>query len=225
MYRILLVEDDASLGYILKEYLEMHHFHIELVKDGEAAIHAFNRLPIDVCILDIMLPKKDGFAVAAEIKKLNERMPVIFLTAKSLKIDKLKGFNLGADDYMVKPVDEEELIARINAVMRRVAPGPGGNENHFLIGKYIFDYANQELVLGDKKQFITVREAAVLRLLCEHRGKILDRKQALKRLWGESDYFTRRSMDVFISHLRKYLSEDPSIEIRNVHGKGYVLSY
>ena len=114
------MEDDISLGYILKEYLEMHHFHIELVKDGEAAIQAFNRLPIDVCILDMMLPKKDGFAVAAEIKKLNERMPVIFLTAKSLKVDKLKGFNLGADDYMVKPVDEEELIARINAVMRRV---------------------------------------------------------------------------------------------------------
>jgi DNA-binding response OmpR family regulator len=174
MYRILLVEDDTSLGYILKEYLEMHHFHIELVKDGEAAILAFNRLPIDVCILDVMLPKKDGFAVAAEIKKLNETMPVIFLTAKSLKIDKLKGFNLGADEYMVKPVDEEELIARINAVMRQ--------------------------------------------------GKIMDRKQTLKRLWGESDYFTRRSMDVFISHLRKYLSADPSIEIRNVHGKGYVLS-
>src|SRR6266700_37844 len=129
MYRILLVEDDISLGYILKEYLEMHHFHIELVKDGEAAILAFNRLPIDVCILDVMLPKKDGFAVAAEIKKLNERMPVIFLTAKSLKIDKLKGFNLGADDYMVKPVDEEELIARINAVMRRVRPETDDPEN------------------------------------------------------------------------------------------------
>ena len=128
MYRILLVEDDTSLGYILKEYLEMHHFHIELAKDGEAAIQAFNRLPIDVCILDVMLPKKDGFAVAAEIKKLNERMPVIFLTAKSLKIDKLKGFNLGADDYMVKPVDEEELIARINAVMRRVRPETGSRK-------------------------------------------------------------------------------------------------
>jgi DNA-binding response OmpR family regulator len=151
-------------------------------------------------------------------------MPVIFLTAKSLKIDKLKGFNLGADDYMVKPVDEEELIARINAVMRRVHPETGDQENQFQIGRYLFDFANQVLMLGDEKQFMTVREAAVLRLLCEHRGKIMDRKQALKRLWGESDYFTRRSMDVFISHLRKYLSADPSIEIRNVHGKGYVLS-
>src|SRR5664279_4001788 len=154
MYRILLVEDDASLGYILKEYLEMHHFHIELVKDGEAAIHAFNRMPIDVCILDIMLPKKDGFAVAAEIKKLNEKIPVIFLTAKSLKIDKLKGFNLGAVDYMVKPVDEEELIARINAVMRRVKPETADPETQFQIGKYHFDYSNQVLMLGDSKQFM-----------------------------------------------------------------------
>lgn len=224
MYRILLVEDDTSLGYILKEYLEMHQFHIELAKDGEAGLQAFNKLAFDVCILDVMLPKKDGFALAAEIKKLNEKMPVIFLTAKSLKIDKLKGFNLGADDYMVKPVDEEELIARINAVMRRVHPDETVSGNQYRIGKYIFDFAGQVLQLGDKKQFVTMREAAILRLLCEHRGKILDRKQTLNRLWGESDYFTRRSMDVFISHLRKYLAEDPSVEIRNVHGKGYVLN-
>jgi DNA-binding response OmpR family regulator len=224
MYRILLVEDDTSLGYILKEYLEMHHFHVALVKDGEAAVQAFNRLPIDVCILDVMLPKKDGFTVASEIKKLNEKMPLIFLTAKSLKVDKLKGFNLGADDYMVKPVDEEELIARINAVMRRVQPETEENGNQFRIGKYIFDFSNQVLMMDDQKQFMTVRETAVLKLLCEHQGKIMDRKLALKSLWGENDYFTRRSMDVFISHLRKYLSADPSIEIRNVHGKGYVLS-
>ena len=208
MYNILLVEDDPSLGYILKEYLEMHHFHIELVKDGDAAIQAFKRLSIDVCILDVMLPKKDGFTVAYEIKQINEKMPVIFLTAKSLKIDKLKGFNLGADDYMVKPVDEEELIARINAVMRRTVPQAIEEENQYQIGRYIFDHTNQALILGNKKQYITVREAAMLKLLCEHRGRILDRKQALNRLWGESDYFTRRSMDVFISHLRKYLSED-----------------
>ena len=225
MYKILLVEDDTSLGYILKEYLQMHQFHIELAKDGEAGLQAFSRLPFDVCILDVMLPRKDGFTLAAEIKKLNNKMPVIFLTAKSLKIDKLKGFNLGADDYMVKPVDEEELIARINAVMRRVHPEEIGKGSEYKIGKYIFDFANQVLMQGDKKQFMTVREAAILRLLCEHKGNILDRKQTLNRLWGESDYFTRRSMDVFISHLRKYLSEDPSVEIRNVHGKGYVLNY
>jgi DNA-binding response OmpR family regulator len=224
MFQILLAEDDESLGYILKEYLELHRFHIELAKDGEAALQAFSRSSFDICILDVMLPKKDGFAVAAGIKQLNKEMPIIFLTAKSLKIDKLKGFNLGADDYIVKPVDEEELIARIHAVMRRSIPATDGEASHqFMIGKYIFDYTNQVLLLGEKKQFITVKEAAVLKLLCEHKGRILDRKQALKSLWGESDYFTRRSMDVFISHLRKYLGDDPSIRIRNVHGKGYVL--
>jgi two-component system, OmpR family, response regulator len=224
MYKVLLVEDDVSLGYILKEYLEMHHFQIELAKDGEAGLQAFNRTAFDVCILDVMLPRRDGFAVAAEIKKLNEKMPFIFLTARSLKIDKLKGFNLGADDYLVKPVDEEELIARINAVMRRVHPEVKGTLSQYRIGKYIFDFTEQFLLLGDKKQFVTAREAAVLRMLCEQRGKILDRKQTLNRLWGANDYFARRSMDVFISHLRKYLAEDPSVEIRNVHGKGYVLT-
>jgi DNA-binding response OmpR family regulator len=225
MYRILLVEDDTSLGYILKEYLELHQFQIELARDGEAALQAFNRSPFDVCILDVMLPKKDGFAVAHEIKQIDGKFPIIFLTAKSLKIDKLKGFKLGADDYMVKPVDEEELIARIQAVMRRAAPSLTKSEaQSFLIGKYIFDHENQVLLLGDKKQFITVKEAAVLKLLCEHKGKILDRKHALKRLWGENDYFARRSMDVFISHLRKYLGDDPAVEIKNVHGKGYILN-
>ena len=224
MYHILLVEDDVSLGYVLKEYLELHHFQIELAKDGEAALQVFNRLHFDVCILDVMLPKRDGFTLAYEIKQLNEKMPIIFLTAKSLKVDKLKGFNLGADDYMVKPVDEEELIARIQAVMRRATPVSIERDGRqFMIGKYIFDADNQVLTLGDNKQFITSKEAAVLRMLCEHKGRILDRKQTLKRLWGESDYFTRRSMDVFISHLRKYLGDDPSIEIKNVHGKGYVL--
>jgi DNA-binding response OmpR family regulator len=224
MYKVLLVEDDASLGYILKEYLEMHHFQIELAKDGEAGLQAFNRTAFDVCILDVMLPRKDGFAVAAEIKKLNDKIPFIFLTARSLKIDKLKGFNLGADDYMVKPVDEEELIARINAVMRRVHHEEKGILNQYRIGKYLFDFTEQYLLLDEKKQFVTAREAAILRMLCEQRGKILDRKQTLNRLWGANDYFARRSMDVFISHLRKYLAEDPSVEIRNVHGKGYVLS-
>jgi len=225
MHTILLVEDDNSLGYILKEYLEMHKFTITLAKDGEAGLQIFNRQHFDLCILDVMLPKKDGFTLAYEIKQLNEKMPVIFLTSKALKIDKLKGFRLGADDYILKPVDEEELIARIEAVMRRAKATEQNNEGtKFSIGKYVFDYTNQVLILGNKKQLITVKEAAVLKMLCEHKGGILDRKNALKKLWGESDYFTRRSMDVFISHLRKYLCDDPNIEIRNVHGKGYVLN-
>lgn len=226
MYRILLAEDDNTLGYVLKEYLELHRFAVELAKDGEAALLAFHRSPFDICILDVMLPKKDGFTLAAEIKQFNKQVPFIFLTARSLKIDKLKGFNIGADDYIVKPVDEEELIARVNAVMRRVADRTNESVNdQIAIGNYIFDYANQVLILGDQKQSMTVKEAAMLKLLCEHRSRILDRKQALKTLWGESDYFTRRSMDVFISHLRKYLSQDPSVKIKNVHGKGYVLDW
>lgn len=225
MHIILLVEDDNSLGYILKEYLQMHEFTVVLAKDGEEGLATFNRLPVDLCILDVMLPKKDGFTLAQEIKQLNENMPIIFLTSKALKIDKLKGFKLGADDYILKPVDEEELIARIQAVMRRSKP-----QQHipditiFPIGKYVFDYSNQTLQLNDKKQILTIKEAGVLKLLCEHKGKILDRKKALKQVWGESDFFTRRSMDVFISRLRKYLSDDPSIEIKNIHSKGYVLN-
>jgi DNA-binding response OmpR family regulator len=219
------VEDDNSLGYILKEYLEMHKFDIFLAKDGEEGLQLFNRLNFDLCILDVMLPKKDGFTLAQEIKQLNEKMPIIFLTSKALKIDKLKGFKLGADDYITKPVDEEELIARIEAVMRRSSITQSTKENVvFNIGKYIFDYSNQSLILENQKQIITTKEAAMLKLLCEHQGKILDRKNALKKLWGESDFFTRRSMDVFISRLRKYLCEDPSIEIKNVHGKGYILN-
>jgi DNA-binding response OmpR family regulator len=226
MYRVLLAEDDNTLGYVLKEYLELHRFAVELAKDGEAALQAFHRSPFDICILDVMLPKKDGFTLAAEIKQFNRQVPFIFLTAKSLKIDKLKGFNIGADDYIVKPVDEEELIARINAVMRRVADRANESAtDQIVIGNYIFDHINQVLILGDNKQSMTVKEAAMLKLLCEHRSRILDRKQALKTLWGESDYFTRRSMDVFISHLRKYLSHDPSVKIKNVHGKGYVLDW
>ncbi|MEP6595426.1 MAG: response regulator transcription factor [Ginsengibacter sp.] len=224
MHTILLVEDDNSLGYILKEYLEMHKFTIVLAKDGEQGLQIFNRLHFDLCILDVMLPKKDGFTLAYEIKQLNENMPIIFLTSKALKIDKLKGFRLGADDYILKPVDEEELIARIEAVMRRANAAQNNEPACFAIGKYIFDYSNQTLTLGNKQQSITAKEAAVLKLLCEHKGRILDRKNTLKKLWGESDFFSRRSMDVFISHLRKYLNDDPSIEIKNVHGKGYVLN-
>jgi DNA-binding response OmpR family regulator len=225
MYKILLVEDDSSLGYILKEYLEMHKFDIDLAKDGEEGLRFFNRINYDLCILDVMLPKKDGFTLAQEIKQLNEKIPIIFLTSKALKIDKLKGFKLGADDYITKPVDEEELIARIEAVMRRNSTTQSINESVvFHIGKYTFDYNNQFLILENKKQIITAKEADMLKLLCEHQGKILDRKNALKRIWGESDFFTRRSMDVFISRLRKYLSDDPAIEIKNVHGKGYILN-
>ncbi len=223
MHTILLVEDDQSLGYILTEYLELHAFRVLLAKDGEIGLKLFNMHQVDLCILDVMLPKKDGFTLAAEIKQADEKVPLIFLTSKSLKIDKLKGFKLGGDDYIVKPVDEEELIARVDAVIKRTRPTVTP-ANQYRLGNYIFDPSRQELRFKNRTQIITVREAAVLKLLCERKGQILERKIALKQLWGENNYFTRRSMDVFVSHLRKYLSDDPTIEIKNIHGKGYILN-
>lgn len=222
--KILLVEDDTNLGYILKEYLNVYDFDVDWVKDGEAGLDQFKRLKYDLCILDVMMPKMDGFTLAGKIKSFAPEVPLIFLTAKALKIDKLKGFKLGADDYIVKPVDEEELIARINAIIKR--SGQLQEEHQpslFQIGTYEFDYNNQSLTHNGKKQLITTKEAEILRLLCINKGKLLDRQTTLRELWGESDYFNRRSMDVFISKLRKYLSDDVGVKITNVHGKGFVL--
>ena len=222
--RILLVEDDSNLGYILKEYLQMHGFEVTWEKDGETGLKSFDQHAYDLCILDVMMPKMDGFSLGERLKSKRPKMPLIFLTAKALKIDKLKGFKIGADDYIVKPVDEEELIARINAIIKRsglVEVEP--EETTFRIGAYEFDYLNQSLTLDGNKQIITTKEAEVLKQLCLSKGQILDRQTTLKELWGESDYFNRRSMDVFISKLRKYLSKDPKVRITNVHGKGFVL--
>ncbi len=222
--KILLAEDDKNLGYVLHEYLEMNDFEVTLTKDGEEAIEVFQKGNFDLCILDVMMPKQDGFSVAEQIKKTDEQIPIIFLTARALKVDKLKGFRIGADDYIVKPVDEEELMARINAIVKRFRISAGSTSAaNYSIGKYSFDYENQQLAIGDTKRTITTKEADVLRALCDCQGNILDRKTTLKTLWGENDYFSRRSMDVFISKLRKYLNDDPSIKIRNVHGKGFVL--
>ena len=220
---ILLVEDDGSLGYILKEYLTMHDFEVTWAKDGELGLEAFEQNQFDLCVLDVMMPKMDGFTLAEMLKSSNSSIPIIFLTAKALKVDKLKGFKMGADDYIVKPVDEEELIARINAIIKRSIGKSQPEQEKFSIGKYEFDFTNQVLSLGTQKQTITTKEAEVLRQLCLCKGQIMDREQTLKNLWGHSDYFNRRSMDVFISKLRKYLSQDENIKITNVHGKGFVL--
>lgn len=222
--RILLVEDDANLGYILKEYLHVYDFEVDWARDGEEGLDQFKRLKYDLCILDVMMPKMDGFTLAEKVKSFAPEVPLIFLTAKALKIDKLKGFKLGADDYIVKPVDEEELIARINAIIKRSANLQEAQQpSLFQVGEYEFDFANQSLIWNGKKQLITTKEAEILRLLCINKGKLLDRQTTLRELWGESDYFNRRSMDVFISKLRKYLSEDSNVKITNVHGKGFVL--
>ena len=221
--KILLVEDDANLGYILKEYLSVYDFEVLWAKDGVEGLEQFKKRKYDLCILDVMMPKMDGFTLAEKIKSFNPEVPLIFLTAKALKIDKLKGFKLGADDYIVKPVDEEELIARINAIIKRSHQATDQQPSLFQIGQYEFDYPNQALIFAGKKQLITTKEADILRLLCMNKGNLLDRQTTLRELWGENDYFNRRSMDVFISKLRKYLSQDPGVKITNVHGKGFVL--
>lgn len=221
---ILLVEDDSNLGYILKEYLLVHEFDVHWAKDGLLGLEAFESSQFDLCILDVMMPKMDGFTLAEKIKKRSPDVPLIFLTAKALKIDKLKGFKVGADDYIIKPVDEEELIARINAIVKRSGMTRQKDLSvTYQIGDYSFDYPNQTLLIGEERQTITTKEAEILRQLCLRKGQILDRQTALKEIWGESDYFNRRSMDVFISKLRKYLSQDPNVKITNVHGKGFVL--
>ena len=222
MGKILLVEDDESFGYILKEYLEINSFHVTLAKDGEEGLRVFQQNSFDLCLLDVMMPLKDGFSLAKEIRENDPEIPFMFLTAKALKVDKLKGFRLGCDDYIVKPIDEELLIARIKALIRRTTePNEKVLEHH--IGKYQFDFCNQELKLNNQTKRLTEKEAKLLQLLCENKRSILDRNKALKDVWGHSDFFNRKSMDVFIHKLRQYLKDDPSVQIVNVHGKGFIL--
>lgn len=225
MFRILLVEDNDTLAYVLATYLEMNGYQVLRAENGNKGWELFQVSEVDVCLVDVMLPEKDGFWLAEQIKSKNLEMPLIFLTAKSLKIDKLKGFKLGADDYIVKPVDDEELLARIQAVINRSKnllqkPQP----KLFHIGKYIFDSEKQILQLAGENRNLSQKESETLKLLCENKNRVVDRNEALKKLWKSSDYFSRRSMDVYISKLRKYLSEDPSVNISNIHGKGFILT-
>jgi DNA-binding response OmpR family regulator len=223
MYNLLLVEDNETLGYALKEYLELKGFQLRWAKNGDEGQKYFEKYPADLCILDVMMPGQDGFALAKRIKQKEQNMPLIFLTARALKVDKLKGFNVGADDYIVKPVDEEELVARIRAVLNRSIPEKGIAER-IKIGTYTFNFKEQKLIHKDGERLLTEREAQLLLLLCEHKERLLARSEVLKSLWQQNDYFTRRSMDVFISRLRKYLSADPNVEIQNVYGSGFILS-
>ena len=193
-----------------------------LVRNGEEALDKQGKSSYDLLILDVMMPKKDGFSVAREIRS-HSQIPIIFLTAKGLKEDKIEGFESGADDYLTKPFSMEELLLRINAVMKRVQHTRPVEQTSFNIGRFIFDYSRQSLKLDGQDNRISTKEAELLLMLCRHRNEILHREEALKRIWGDDDYFTARSMDVYITRLRKYLKEDPSIQIMNVHGKGYKL--
>lgn len=222
--KILLVEDDATLGYILKEYLEMKDFSVHWSKNGLEGLRALRQSNFNLCVLDVMMPEMDGFTMADKMRMEGYSIPLLFLTAKSLKVDVLKGFSLGADDYIIKPVEEEELVARIQAILKRSNRFEERELKVFEIGAYAFDAANQKLTFQGEDKYLTERESQVLNLLCLNKGNLLSRQYVLQSIWGKSDYFNRRSMDVFISKLRKYLAKDERIQITNVHGSGFILS-
>lgn len=224
MGKVLIVEDDESFGYILKEYLEINDFDVTLARDGREGLATFQQNTFDVCLLDVMMPMKDGFTLAGEIREEDPNIPFMFLTAKALKVDKLKGFRLGCDDYIVKPIDEELLIARIKALIRRTSnSAKNSEESCHQIGLYFFDCKNQALRFKNETSRLTEKESQILALLCEHKDEVLDRSKALKQVWGRNDFFNRKSMDVFIHKLRQHLQKDPSVQIINVHGKGFIL--
>lgn len=221
--RILLCEDDENLGMLLREYLQAKGFAADLYPDGDQGYKAFIKGKYDLCVLDVMMPEKDGFQVAQEIRNVNAEVPIIFLSARTMKEDILSGFKIGADDYIPKPFSMEELVFRIEAILRRVKGKRDKNITMFQLGKFTFDTQKQTLILGDKTTKLTTKESELLTLLCNHANEILERNYALKTIWIDDNYFNARSMDVYITKLRKHLREDPSIEIINIHGKGYKL--
>ncbi len=222
--KIFMVEDDKNFGAVMKSYLSIHDYEVEWVDDGALALETFKKYTFDLCILDVMLPHVDGFTIAAEIRKINEQVPIIFLTAKTLKKDILEGFRLGADDYITKPFDSEVLLLKIKAILKRNAFIMGSIEtDEFKIGKYHFSASHRIIRHEEKEQRLSPKESELLRMLCLRMNEVLPREDALNSIWGEDNYFTTRSMDVFMSKLRKYLKDDPSVEISTVHGSGYIL--
>lgn len=221
--RILLCEDDENLGMLLSEYLQAKGYTTDLMPDGDAGYKAFMKEKYDICVLDVMMPKKDGFELAQEIRQINLEVPILFLTAKTLKDDILEGFKIGADDYMTKPFSMEELLLRIEAILRRVKGKKGKDGSTYKLGKIVFDTQKQTLTMGEKITKLTTKESELLALLCTHANEILERNHALKTIWIDDNYFNARSMDVYITKLRKHLKVDPAVEIINIHGKGYKL--
>ena len=221
--RILLCEDDENLGMLLREYLQAKNYSADLYPDGDAGFKAFVKNKYDLCILDVMMPKKDGFTLAQEIRQSTADIPIIFLTAKTLKEDILEGFKIGADDYITKPFSMEELTFRIEAIFRRVRGKRTKERSVYQIGKFVFDTQKQLLTIGEENIKLTTKESELLALLCAHTNEILQRDFALKTIWIDDNYFNARSMDVYITKLRKHLRADASVEIINIHGKGYKL--
>ena len=220
---IFLVEDDLSFGAVLKSYLEINDFEVDWVDDGQDALARFQKASFDICILDVMLPHVDGFTIGTEIRKTNAGVPILFLTAKSLRDDVLKGYRIGADDYITKPFDTEVLIFKIKAILKRQSGHLSKEPDFYHIGTYLFDFKLRNLEKGLVKQKLSPKEAELLKMLCDNKNELLPRETALKKIWGDDGYFTARSMDVYLTKLRKLLSEDPSVEIRNIHGSGFML--
>jgi DNA-binding response OmpR family regulator len=223
--RILLVEDDANLSMVLTDYLEMLGYDIVLRNDGEEGLEAFKQDDYSLCILDVMMPKKDGFQLAEDIRNINAEIPLIFLTAKSLKEDRIAGFKVGCDDYITKPFSTEELSLRISAILKRyeIQYTQKKIPDVFELGSILFDHKNMILIHQGKEYPLTRKEAALLRLLAENKNQLVQRDYALEKIWGSSDYFIGRSIDVFIAKLRKMLKIDPNISITNIHGTGFKL--
>lgn len=228
--RILLVEDDQNFGDVLRSYLEMHEYDVTLATDGLQGLESFKRAEYDLCILDVMMPKKDGFTLAREIRERDTETPIIFLTAKTMKDDVLQGFKIGADDYISKPFNSEELLFRIQAILKRSQQKADPREEikEFSIGKFHFNYPLRVLTFDpggseESKEKLSPKEAQLLRMFAMYMNDILPRSEALTKIWGEDNYFTARSMDVFVTKLRKYLKQDENIEIVNIHGNGFQL--
>jgi len=221
---IFLVEDDLSFGAVLKSYLEINDFEVDWVDDGQHALNHFKKSGFDVCILDVMLPNVDGFTIATEIRKINTEIPILFLTAKNMRDDVLKGYRIGADDYITKPFDTEVLIFKLKAVLKRQNSVQAKEPEFYQIGTYLFDFKLRTIEHENTKQKLSPKEAELLKMLCDNQNELLPRETALKKIWGDDGYFTARSMDVYLTKLRKLFSNDPSVEIRNVHGSGFMLS-
>jgi DNA-binding response OmpR family regulator len=223
--QLLLVEDDPNLGQLLKEYLEVKGFSVKLCRNGEEGYLTFKNEVFDFCIFDVMLPRMDGFTLAEKVRQKDTKIPILFLTAKSMKEDTIKGLQIGADDYMTKPFRMEELLLRIQAILRRTQGDPGSTspKEHQQIGKFTFEYDQRKLIFQDEEQKLTSKEADLLFLLCQYRNQVLDRSLALKKIWREDTYFNARSMDVYVTKLRKYLRADDKLQIINVHGQGFKL--
>ncbi|WP_321307650.1 response regulator transcription factor [Marinifilum fragile] len=221
---ILLVEDDPNLGEVLNAFLEMEGFAVSLARDGEEGYEKFTQSKYNICLLDVMLPKMDGFSLGKKIRKKDKDIPIIFLTAKSLKEDKLKGFDLGGDDYITKPFDEDELVRRINAILKRTTSVQNISELTIKLGKFEYNHVNLTLRIDGNESRITQKEGEVLYMLLQSKNNVVRREDILVKVWGENDYFMGRSLDVFITKLRKHLKPDPQVKIENVHGVGFILS-